>query len=198
MELDELKQEWNKTNIKKTVNTDIMKLIQHKSYGPIAALKRSYRKEILMMAFIPFLLVLTNINNVDGVMRSIMFWSYVVFCIGVISSACYNYCIIDKMSSTDKLVSDYLQQQITIVQTNLKRTVIGIRIALLYFIVLTEVLPYFQHYSMLDKWHAVSPFIRFSAYAVLLIVQYFVNKRVAQRKYGRHLAYLKELAKEMQ
>ena len=83
-------------------------------------------------------------------------------------------------------------------QTNLKRTVTGIRIALLYFIVLAEVLPYFQHYRMLDKWHAVSPVIRFSLYGGLLILQYFINKKMAERKYGRHLAYLKELAKEMQ
>jgi hypothetical protein len=197
MELDELKHEWNNNAIRKNTNTDIMKMIQHKSYGPIAELKRSYRKQILMMTLIPFMLVLTNTDNVYGVMRSIMFWSYVAFCVAVISFAYYNYRIVDRMGSSDRLVKDYLEQQITIVQTNLKRTATGIRIALLYFILLAEVLPYFQHYRMLDKWHAVSPVIRFGLYAFLLILQYFVNKRMAERKYGRHLSYLKELAKEM-
>lgn len=198
MELDELKNTWNNTSIKKNTNTDVMKMIQHKSYGPVAELKRSYRKEMLMMTLMPFVLILTNMDNIGGVLRSTMFWSYVAFCIGIISFAYHNYRIIDKMGSTDRLVKDYLEKQITIVQTNLKRTVIGIRIALLYFIVLAEVLPYFQHYRMLDKWHALSPVIRFSLYAGLLILQYFVNKKVAERKYGRHLTYLKELSKEMQ
>ena len=198
MELDELKQAWNNAPAKKNINTNIMNLIQHKSYGPVAALKRSYRKEMAMMLLIPFLLLLTNIDDVGGVMRSIMFWSYVAFCITVVGFAYYNYRIVDKLGSTDKLVKDYLEQQITVVQTNLKRTIIGIRIALLYFIILAEVLPHFQHYRMLDKWHAVAPSIRFSAYAGFLILQYFVNKKVAERKYGVHLTYLKELTKEMQ
>ena len=41
MELDDLKQAWKQNkSIIKPKNTDIMNLIQHKTYGPVAALKK--------------------------------------------------------------------------------------------------------------------------------------------------------------
>ncbi len=98
----------------------------------------------------------------------------------------------------DEMVRSNLEQQITILDTRLQWNIISLRIILLFFIVLTEVTPYFQHYRMLDKWHSLPPLIRFGAYGGLFILQYFVSRKVKQRKYGTHLAYLKELAKEME
>jgi hypothetical protein len=57
MELDDLKQTWKKKTNQKPYNKTIMEMIQHKSYGPIAALKRSYRKQILLMLLMPFFLL---------------------------------------------------------------------------------------------------------------------------------------------
>jgi hypothetical protein len=51
---------------------------------------------------------------------------------------------------------------------------------------------------MLDKWHSLSPIIRFGSYAALLLMQYFIARKIRERKVGRHLTYLKELVKEMQ
>ena len=50
MELEDLKQTWKETTIIKNKNTDIMDIMKHKSYGPIAALKREFRKQIVAMA----------------------------------------------------------------------------------------------------------------------------------------------------
>jgi hypothetical protein len=80
----------------------------------------------------------------------------------------------------------------------MKWKIIGLRIVLLFFIVLVEVLPYFQHYRMLDKWHSLSAFTRFGSYAALLVLQYFVNRMVSERKFGGHIKYLKALMEEMQ
>jgi hypothetical protein len=85
-----------------------------------------------------------------------------------------------------------------LLETRLRQNLIGIRVALLFFIVLTEVLPYFQHFRMLNTWHSLSPFIRFGAYAALFLFQYFVSRTVSQRKFGQHIAHLKELVKQMQ
>ena len=72
------------------------------------------------------------------------------------------------------------------------------RVVLLFFIVLVEVVPYLQHYRMLDKWHSLPAAVRIGAYALLLLLQYFINKKVKQHKVGRHLDYLKELLTQMQ
>lgn len=198
MELDDLKQPWKQIPVNKNKNTDIMELIQHKSYGPIAALKREFRKQMVVMLILPALLLLTNVNGIATALSSVLFWSYVAFCICVVVFAFYHYRIVGKMEGMDGMVRSNLEQQIGILERGLKWKLVGLRIALLFFILLTEVVPYFQHYRMLDKWHALPPVIRFSAYAALLVLQYFLSRGINQRKFGTHLAYLRELVKELQ
>jgi hypothetical protein len=197
MELDELKQTWKQIPIKNNINTDIMELIQHKSYGPVAAMKRVFKKQITVMAIIPLVLIATNLNDVRLVFTSVMFWSYVVFCIGIIVFAYYNYCIVSKMESMDGMVRANLEQQINLLESRMKLELIGMRGVLLFFIVLAEVVPYLQHYRLLEFWHSFSPFIRIITYVVLLFLQYFINRRIKQRNLGVHLAHLKKLMNEM-
>ena len=98
----------------------------------------------------------------------------------------------------DGKVKSNLEQQISILETRLNQNLIGIRVALLFFIILTEVLPYFQNFRMLNTWHSLSPFIRFGAYAGLFLFQYFLSRRISDRKFGQPIARLKELVKQME
>jgi hypothetical protein len=199
MELDDLKQTWQQTPVtNKTKNTDIMDIIQHKSYGPVAAMKRGFRKNIVFMAMLPFILILTNMDNVAGVFRSVMFWSYVAFCIGVIVFGITNYRILKSMEGMDVFLRSHLEQQILLLEKRIRQNIIGLRIVMLYFIALTEILPYFQYYRTLHAWHSLPPFARFGAYAALLALQYYASKAISRRKFGQHLNYLKELVREMQ
>ena len=172
-------------------------MIRHKSYGPVAELKRSYRKQILVMSLLPVLLLLTNMDDIQKPLNSILFWSYVALCIGMAVFSVYDYRIVEKMQAMDKMIKQNLQQQITILETRLRWKIISLRIALLFLIALTEVVPYFQHYRMLDKWHSLPLLVRLSCYAAFIALQYFLSPAILKRKFGRHLEYLKELAKEL-
>jgi hypothetical protein len=199
MELDDLKHQWKKADkIQQSNNQNIMEIIQHRSNGPVAALKRSFRKQMIAMTVLPVAIIATNLHQVDKTLTSALFWFYVLFCIGVITFARLNYTVVKKMESMDGDVKSNLEQQAFILEKRLQQNLIGIRIALLFFIVLTEVLPYFQNFRMLNTWHSLSPFIRFGAYAVLFLFQYVVSRKVSQRKFGQHIAHLKELVQQMQ
>lgn len=195
MELEDLKATWKQSGYDTGKKINVMELIQNKSYGPVAAMKTAFAKEIGMMAIIPVILVLTNLDNIGGVLRSLMFWSYVIFCAGVIVFASRNFRLLGRM---DGRVKSHLVQQLYLLETRLKRNLAGIRVAMIYFILLTEIMPYFQHYRTLDFWLSVPPLVRFGTYVSLLVLQYFVSRRVAKKKYGEHIAYLKELVKEME
>ncbi len=197
MELDDLKQRWQEKTNQKPTNKSVMEMIQHKSYGPVAALKRSYRKQILVMLLMPFILLFTNLQDITKPLSSVMYWSYVVFCLGMIVMSVNNYVIANRMQRMDGLLKENLEQQIALLQTRMKWTIIGLRLALLFFIALAEVIPYFQHFRMLEKWHSLPAYMRFGIYAALLIVQYFISPLVLQRKFGRHLSSLKEMANEL-
>ena len=197
MELDDLKHRWKEKTNQKPTNKSIMEMIQHKSYGPVAALKRSYRKQIIVMLLMPFILLFTNVQDITKPLSSVMYWGYVVFCLGIIVMAANNYRIADKMQRMDVLLKDNLEQQIKLLQTRMRWTLIGLKLVLLFFVVLAEILPYFQHFRMLDKWHSLPVYVRFGLYAALFILQYFLSPIVLQRKFGRHLAALKQLVGEL-
>jgi hypothetical protein len=198
MELDDLKQSWKETPIPTPVNKNIMEMIQHKSYGPVAALKRGFRKQMIIMALMPFILLLTNASDISKPLTSVLYWSYVAVAIGVIIVAYYNYRIADKMQDMNGMVKANLEQQVSVLQTRLRWKIIGLRIVFIFFIVLLEVLPYIQHYRMLEKWHSLPLFARFAVYLGFLLLQYFISPLIIQRKFGRHLNYLQSLVKEME
>jgi len=198
MELDDLKQTWKQSETNNNLNTNIMNMIQHKSYGPLAALKKEFRKQIIVMSLLPVLLIFTNLDDISKPLTSILFWAYVLLCVGVIVFASFNYRIVNQMSVMDGMVKSNLEKQVNVLQKRIQWKITGLRIAMLFLIVLTEIVPYIQHYRMLDKWHSLSPAIRFSAYAALLLFQYFVGRQVIYRKFGSHVNYLKELIREME
>ncbi len=141
---------------------------------------------------------MANLQDVHKVFTSVLFWSYVAFCIGMIIFAYYNYRIASKMEVMDGMVRTNLEHQINLLEKRAKLEIVALRCTLLFFIALIEVLPYFQHYRMLDKWHSLPLMVRISAYAGILLLQYILNRKIKQRKVGRHLDYLKELVNEMQ
>src|SRR5438874_13367205 len=99
MELDDLKKDWNNIPINKNKNKEIMEIIHLKSYGPVAALKREFRKQMLVMLILPVFLLVTNFDDISKALTSVLFWSYVVFCIGVVVFAYRNYQIARKMEA---------------------------------------------------------------------------------------------------
>ena len=197
MELDDLKQSWNKQPIETTKNTNIMELIHHKSYGPVAALKKGFRKQMIIMLLMPGFIFITNSANAEGLLRSILFWSYVGFCILAVVFFYFDYRIATRMESMEGAVKANLDKQTLLLEKRLRWKIIGLPIITLFFILLLEVLPYVQHYRMLNTWHNLSPFIRFGAYGLLLLLQYFASRSINERKFGAHLRHLKELVREM-
>jgi len=199
MELDDLKNQWQQADkIQKPKNQNMMELIQNKSYGPLAELKRSFKKQMIVMSILPILILATNMQQIDKTLTSALFWVYVMFCIGITIVAKLNYRVVQKMEGINGNVKSNLEQQIFILETRIRQNLLGVRIALLCFIILTEVLPYFQNFHMLNTWHSLSPFIRFGAYAALFLLQIFVTPRVSYSKFGKHIDHLKDLVKQME
>jgi hypothetical protein len=197
MEIDDLKKIWNETQPEKKSTLKIMEIIQSKNGGPLESLKRSYKKQAIVMSVLPGLLLASNFSNLDSVLTSVLFWSYVAFCIGVVIFARMNYNLVAKMQNADTMVKNNLEQQIILLEKRSKLEIIGFRSALVFFIVLLEVLPYFQHYRMLATWNSLDPIIRFGAYFLIAAFQHLMISKVRHRKVGQHLENLKTLASQM-
>lgn len=197
MELDDLKGAWNRENKPSTQTQNITKMIQQQSKGPIASLKHASLKQMRFMLFLMVAMIAMQIRNLDNASTRIFIGTYVVFCILVATFFYFNYRITDKLESFDGDVKSSLENYVSVLSQRLKWQRIGVRAVVLIFIAMLEVLPFFLHGRMLDKWHALSPFIRFAAYAAFLLFQYFVSRSFQERKFGQHLSRLKELVKEL-
>ena len=195
MELDDLKQAWQQTPVQKQ-NTNIMELIHQKSKGPIASLKNSFRKQMIVVTAMMSVVIATQANNVDSISSNLLFWTFIGFSLSMILAFYYNYRYTGKMENMDEKVKINLEHHVTMLEQRLKWQNIFARIVILLFIILLEVIPLYENVRMLNKWHALSPFIRFGSYAAYLVLQYFLSRAVTQKKFGKHLDRLKGLLKE--
>jgi hypothetical protein len=120
------------------------------------------------------------------------------FCASVIVFHVFNYRIVRQMELMDGDVRSNLQKQINILETRLRWKRIFLPLVALFFFALVEILPGYQHFRMLDKWHALPVLTRIVSYAGFLLLQFFANRWVTWRKFGSHLDYLKKLIKELE
>jgi uncharacterized integral membrane protein len=197
MELDDLKQAWKQENNKQIKTPEIMELIHQKSKGTIASLKNAFRKQMMVVIALMSIVIAIQARNVDSLSSNLLFWTFIGFCMTMIFAFYYNYRYTGRMENMDEKVKDNLEHHVTMLQQRLKWQNIFARIVILLFILLLEIIPLYQNLRMLNKWHALSPVIRFSSYAAYLVLQYFISRAVTQKKFGKHLDRLKGLLKEI-
>ncbi|RZK01761.1 MAG: hypothetical protein EOO46_19330 [Flavobacterium sp.] len=197
MELDDLKNTWKQDEQKQTKTPNIMEMIHQKSRGPIASLKTAFRKQMAAVTVLMSMIIVTNARNVDNISSNILFWTYIGFCIALIVAFYFNYQLTRKMETMDDRVKNNLEQHVSLLERRLRWQAIGARIVILFFILLLEIIPHYQHLRMLDKWHSLSPLVRFSSYAAFLVLQYFLSNAVKKNRFGKHIDHLKDLINEL-
>ena len=198
MELDDLKKPWLESakNIKR-LNTNVMEIIQNKSYGPAAQLKRNFRKMIIIIPIVVTMLIV-NLSKKHDIFSDVLFWFYIVFISSMMLFFYYNYRLINKMQCMDCLVKSNLEKQLKTMENGFKLRLVITRGSFIIFIVLLEVLMYYHQEPALAKWYAQPPPIRMSAYAILITAWYFITKLVFRTRYGKHIQNLKNLVQQME
>lgn len=198
MELDDLKQSWKQAeeNIK-PLNTNIMELIQNKSYGPIATLKSRFRKPLILLPVITAI-VLINLSKHHDLLSDVLFWFYITICLVMCSYFFFSYRLVNKMQCMDCRVKANLEQQVTTLEKAFTWRLIAIRIIFILFIVLLEVLLYFHQEPSLAKWYTQPLPLRLVTYAGSIALFFLVTRLILNRKYGKHIHYLKALVQQMQ
>ena len=198
MELDDLKQTWNTQTNDNTLNNDtLMQMIQHNSTGPLVGLKKAFSKQYRFIIIVAVFVLLQLTHGFTSI-NVIMFTFYAALCAGLAYFFYSNYRLVKRMEKMDMEMKTTIQQQISLLETRLQWHLTAVRIALLVFIALIEILPLFQHSRMIDKWHILPAYIRILVYAGLIALQYFASRSISRRKYGNYLAHLKELATQLQ
>jgi amino acid transporter len=197
MELDELKKSWQQAPGKNFDDTNIMGMVRSEGKGPLQALRKAYMKQIVVLIVVPVALLLTNIDYLSAAFSSILFWTYILFCIGMMAFAFYNLRIVMSLQHSHEMLSTHLRRKLELLEKRKKAELIFMRATLLLLIILTEITPYFQQYRMLDKWHALSPAIRFPVYVLMIVLQYFASRNLKRKRTGEHIDHLRKLVGQL-
>ena len=192
MELDQLKQQWQKASAQDTPpHRDVRHILRQAGKGPLASLKRNFRKQIILLVLVFF--IIANQFRDRGLFNNLFVQFYLVFCLSLCIFFYYNYRMVKRLEKTDHPLIDHLINQVTLLEKRMRWHRMFTRIAVIVLILLVEIIPLFHNDRMLQKWHAVAPLIRIAVYAGFILLHYYVGKKLAGRRYGQHLQRLKNL-----
>jgi hypothetical protein len=197
MELDDLKESWKQTNENiKPINKNIMETIQNKNYGPLATLKKRFRKP---MIFLPFILAygIFNAQKLKAPLGNLMLCLLITLAITALAYFFYSYNIIKNLENVNTNVKDNFERQLKKLEQSFKWRLTVVRSIFVVFIVALELQMAFSK-NLLTEWVTVSVGIRLLVYAAVLAFIYFLTQTILRRKYHKHITYLKQLVDQMQ
>ena len=119
MELDDLKQSWNKQseNELKTLNNNFMEMIHNKSYGPLVTLKNKVKRHLIVFPLVVTILICLFIRKKE--LFSLL--SYIIFCVFILAGFYWsNYKLIDRIQHTNSTVKETIEKNIKALEKNFK------------------------------------------------------------------------------
>jgi hypothetical protein len=172
-----------------------MEMIHHESLGPVAILKKKFRKQLIFLPIlicITALLFLTDLNNAEKV----WFLISIVACLAQLFDVYVNYKLTSGLERMDRPVKTNLERYISRIEKSLKwqhKAGMGLLVLMYLFI---EVAMRFHNGELLDDWRAIDPFIRLGAYALSFVALHFSSRFVRRRDFDQHIGRLKKLLTE--
>lgn len=194
MELDQLKENWNRESAEdmELVNKNIMELIQHKSYSPVAILKRKFSIQLLIFPMLVGIVFYKFTKNPE-LITDFTFWFFILFCFAFACFFWFNYSIVNRLQNSHDNVKAAIVNDITILEKGFKKYFIVSRIIFVLFIIILEVLIYNHKLPDFENWYSYALPVRILGYILVLIFQYFLAKFSFQKQYGQHISFLKNL-----
>ena len=201
MELDNLKTLWKEQGPPgdEWEQTDLLAMLQKRSRGPIDRMKRNVRIEAVMLIVTYIPTILLYILMFQGTLWGISVIMAVILVIFLVYFYLKNR-LLKKMECVTCEVRSNLAGQIEILGKYVRFYYWGSTLSLVIgWIIAYEVIIYAKHEvhpHMIFSWW-FSPAFLLALLIPLGIGGYFLNRRRANKLYGRHIKKLKELLQEM-
>lgn len=208
MELENLKSIWNELESPSNPEQDredIALLLQKKSQGPVARMKRNLRTELLFILFTYIPLIILYLVAFQGRMSGI---SLLLFLVGGFFGAYYyrKYRLLNKMQCNSCEVRSNLALQVKTLKKYVRfylisSTLVIPIVAIITFVVFRSQMTYPKATDL--YWHLhPAPWWKSSIFWLILLVPetialHYFNVWYLNKLYGRHIKKLQELLREM-
>ncbi len=197
MELNDLKQNWNKTTLSQSPSkNNVMNIIKSKSNGPTSILESKFKKQLWALIALP-VLIAVQFYKTPLMLNNPAIWF--LYSLGFISGfhILYNYLIVKKLQHPQFSVKENVETQITRLENSFKMFRIFMSLVYILVPVGLELVIKYNLQTGLEQWYGVNLPIRLLVYVGGLIGMYFLSRRWFQSTYGRLLSNLKNLAEQL-
>jgi hypothetical protein len=197
MELNDLKQNWNKTTQSQSpLKNNIMNIIKSKSNGPTSILESKFKKQLWALIALP-VLIAVQFYRTPQMLNNPAIWF--LYLLGFISGfyILYNYLIVKKLQHPQFAVKENIETQVTKLENSFR--IFRIFMLLVYILVPVglELAIKYNLQTGFEQWYGVSLPIRILVYVGGLIAMYFLSRRWFQSTYSGLLSNLKSLAEQL-
>ncbi len=200
MELETLKSMWKEQDPSPELETDLSALLQKKSRGPIARMRRNLRIEGLLIVITYIPTIIAYLSMFDGELRISSLIMSVVFIFFWVYYYRKNQ-LLKKMQCVSCEVRSNLAGQVKTLRKYVRfyvwsGTIIIIMAIILDYLVVTYSLRLRHPSWKLHQWW-LEPAFLLALMAPVSVGLYFMNKWYVNKLYGRHVEKLQQLLREM-
>jgi hypothetical protein len=196
MELDGLKDIWNKSTNQLPVNNNIMETIYSDSNSPLALLEKKLKITLGIFPLVVILFGGTFLSKSMAQQSPVTWLLFSIMCIEFLFSL-GNYHIVKQIQQHNGTVRANLLGKITILQKRYKTYLFAHQGLYGLLAVLLEISMYKHWDANFNGWYTVNPVLRVAVYVVFLVVQYMLKKSSLKSHYGQYLEKLNSLAQQM-
>jgi ABC-type multidrug transport system fused ATPase/permease subunit len=194
MELDDFKQDWKKSGEQfQTPEYNLNDLLISQSSGPLSALKKKYKNQVILLPLAAGLLGFI-VAQKPILQQSAFIWFIIPVLLLLALMYYRDYRLVVNMEqTTTKSLKSSLQVNITLLNRNAKQQLHFTRIILVVFILILEATMYYQHTADFNFWQEVLLPIRLVFYSLMLFIQPYVTTYFFNLSFGNYITRLQQL-----
>lgn len=199
MELDQFKNEWNTPEAAgfTPATKPLSALIQDKSYGPGAALREQFRRQLLLVPVFAVVMAYKFWAN-PALLHNAAVWFFIGVALLLGAFFAWNMFLLNRIQHPGEALKAAIEKDIHQLERRFLQFNIGYRLVLILLAVLMEWMMHQQLFPELQDWYAVVIGWRIAAYAGIIILTWFQGRYIYRKTYGPHIEYLKSIVGKME
>jgi len=194
MELDDLKQHWNKADQQYTGSDyDLNQILKAKVNGPLDSLRQAYKRQLILLPLTAAFLTFSCLSH-ETLNYNALIWSAVLMMLILIFGYYRNLKLVRFMQQpAEHGIKQKLEEDLQVLHKNVKQELILYRIFIIVFLIALEVTMFYNLVPSYTKWHEVMLPIRLVVYAFVIILQPYITRYFFKQNYGQYISRLQEL-----
>jgi hypothetical protein len=194
MELDDLKQSWNRTDqLYKEEEYNLNKILTGKVNGALDALKLVYKRQLILLPATAAFLAYTCLSN-EQLKYNALIWSAVLMLLFLIYGHYRNFKLVQLMQQpAEGGIKQKLEKDLLVLHQKVRQELVLYKVFLGIFMIALEATMFYGLVPAYNEWHHIILPVRLGVYALVFVAQPYITQYFFKQHYGQYINKLQEL-----